>query len=220
MLTLFLKLSKDSSINNNSLYFYDLNVKANYKFDDKNRVYLSGYFGKDNLGFGGTFGIDYGNSTATARWNHIFNSRLFSNTSFIYSNYNYNITINSGTNNIIIKSKIEDLSLKEDFQYYVNNNNKINFGFNIIHHTISPGIVDASASSSYNSLTLQSKYSLENAFYISHEFSPTEKLKLDYGLRVSAFMIFGPGDFIRMIVQEIPLQTQTYTSGKIVKKHI
>ena len=115
---LFLKLSRDSSIKSNSLYFYDLNVKANYKLNDNNRVYLSGYFGRDNLGFGGTFGIDYGNSTATARWNHVFNSRLFSNTSFIYSNYNYNIKINSGTNNILIKSKIEDVSLKQDFPIF------------------------------------------------------------------------------------------------------
>ena len=122
---LFLKLSRDSSINQSSLYFYDLNAKANYKINNNNRVFLSGYFGKDNLGFGGNFGIDYGNSTATARWNHIFNSRLFSNTSFIYSNYHYNIKINSSTNNIIVKSKIEDFSLKEDLQYYIGNNNKI-----------------------------------------------------------------------------------------------
>ena len=186
---LFLKLSRDSAIKNNSLYFYDFNVKANYKINDNNRVYLSGYFGKDNLGFGGTFGIDYGNSTATARWNHIFNSRLFSNTSFIYSNYNYNIKINSGNNNIIIKSKIEDVSLKQDFQYFVNNDNKINFGFNIINHRISPGIVDVSGTSSFNPTNLPVKYALENAAYISHELTPAEKIKLNYGLRLSAFSI-------------------------------
>jgi len=100
---LFLKLSHDSSINKNSLYFYDINLKGNYKINDKNKIYLSGYFGKDQLGFGGTFGIDYGNTTATARWNHIFTSKLFSNTSFIYSNYNYNIRVNSGANQIVFK---------------------------------------------------------------------------------------------------------------------
>jgi hypothetical protein len=110
---LFLKLSPDSSINSNSLYFYDLNAKANYKIDDKNRVYLSGYFGHDNFALGSTFGIGYGNSTGTARWNHVFNSRLFSNTSLIYSNYNYDIKINSGTNDILIKSSIKDWALKE-----------------------------------------------------------------------------------------------------------
>ena len=216
---LFLKLSKDSSINNNSLYFYDLNAKANYKIDDKNRIYLSGYFGRDNFGLGNTFGLDYGNSTATARWNHVFNSRLFSNTSLLYSNYNYNITLNSGNNNIIIKSKIEDVSLKEDLQYYLNNNNKINFGFSVIHHTISPGVVDASASSSFNSLTLQNKYAYENAAYISHEISPVEKLRLNYGLRFTAFSIIGPGNFYSYDSAGNTIDTAGYSSGQIAKTY-
>ena len=217
---LFLKLSRDSAIKNNSLYFYDFNVKANYKINDNNRVYLSGYFGKDNLGFGGTFGIDYGNSTATARWNHIFNSRLFSNTSFIYSNYNYNIKINSGNNNIIIKSKIEDVSLKQDFQYFVNNDNKINFGFNIINHRISPGIVDVSGTSSFNPTNLPVKYALENAAYISHELSPAEKIKLNYGLRLSAFSILGPGDFNSYDSSGNIIYTRTFTGSTVVKSYI
>ena len=125
----FLKLSSDSTVNNNSLYFYDLNMKANYTFNQNNRVYLSGYFGKDVFGIGGQFSIDYGNSTGTIRWNHVFNSRLFSNTSVIYSNYNYNIDLKSNGNDLLLKSKIEDLSLKQDFQYYVNSSSKINFGF-------------------------------------------------------------------------------------------
>ena len=217
---LFLKLSRDSSINNNSLYFYDLNAKANYKINNRNRVFLSGYFGKDNLGFGSDFGIDYGNSTATARWNHIFNSRLFSNTSFIYSNYNYNIRINSSTNNIIVKSKIEDFSLKEDLQYFINNNNKINFGFDVIHHTISPGVVQASASSSFNSQTLQSNYSFENAVYVSQETSPLEKLKLNYGIRLSAFSVLGPGNFNSYDSEGNITKTVTYTEGQIVKTYL
>ncbi|MDE3251853.1 MAG: TonB-dependent receptor, partial [Bacteroidota bacterium] len=216
---LFLKLSRDSTIKNNTLYFYDLNVKANYKINDNNRVYLSGYFGRDNLGFGGTFGIDYGNSTATARWNHVFNGRLFSNTSFIYSNYNYNIKINSGANNILIKSKIEDISLKEDFQYFVNNDNKINFGFNVIHHRISPGIVDASASSSFTPTYLPIKYALEGAAYVSQEISPADKVKLNYGLRLSSFSILGPGDFNTYDSSGNILTTKTYTSGQIVKSY-
>ncbi|MEJ0102285.1 MAG: hypothetical protein WDO19_06935 [Bacteroidota bacterium] len=220
MQTCFLKLSRDSSINNNTLYFYDLNAKANYKINDKNRVYLSGYFGRDNLGFGGQFGIDYGNSTATARWNHIFNSGLFSNTSFIYSNYNYNIHVKTGDNDLLLKSKIEDISLKQDFQYYINSNNKINFGLNVIHHNISPGIVDASASSGYNSQTLQSKYSLENAVYISHDFSPVDNLKINYGLRASAFLVFGPGTFYSYDSESNIIDSASYARGKIVKTYI
>jgi len=216
---LFLKLSKDSTINNNSLYFYDLNAKANYKIDENDRVYLSGYFGRDNFGLGNTFSIDYGNSTGTARWNHVFNNRLFSNTSFIYSNYNYGITINSGSNNLLIKSKIEDVSLKEDLQYFVNNDNKINFGVNIIHHNIAPGVVAASATSSYNSQTLQNKYAYENAGYVTHEISVTDKLRLNYGMRFTAFSIIGPGSFYSYDSAGNTIDTATYGNGKVVKTY-
>jgi carboxypeptidase-like protein/TonB-dependent receptor-like protein len=215
----FLKLSPDSTVNSNSLYFYDLNAKANYKINDKNSVYLSGYFGHDNFGLGTTFGIGYGNSTGTARWNHVFNSRLFSNTSLIYSNYNYDIKINSGINDLIIKSKIEDIGLKEDLQYYINNNNRINFGFNSIYHTFAPGIVDASASSSFNSITVPNKYALENAAYVSHEYTPFDALKLEYGFRFSAFSIIGPGNFYTYDSAGNTIDTATYKSGQFVKTY-
>lgn len=216
---LFLKLSRDTAINRNKLYFYDLNAKANYKINKNNRVYLSGYFGRDVLGFSNLFGIQWGNSTATARWNHIFNNRLFSNTSFIYSNYNYLINVNSTSNNINITSKIEDFSLKQDLQYYANSENKINFGFNIIHHTISPGIADASPGSSFNSFSLQKKYSLESAVYISHEWSPVAKLHIDYGLRLTDFSVFGPGNFYTYDQNGNIIKTSTYSSGQIVKSY-
>jgi hypothetical protein len=215
----FLKLSSDSSINSNSLYFYDLNAKANYKIDDKNRVYLSGYFGHDNFGLGTTFGIGYGNSTGTARWNHVFNSRLFSNLSLIYSNYNYDIKINSGNNDIIIKSSIKDWALKEDLQYYINNNNKINFGFNSIYHRFAPGILDASDSSSFNSIKVPNKYALENAVYVSHEYTPFDALKLNYGFRFSAFSVVGPGNFYTYDSAGTAIDTATYKSGKFAKTY-
>ncbi|HLZ89798.1 MAG TPA: carboxypeptidase-like regulatory domain-containing protein [Puia sp.] len=216
---LFLKLSSDSSVSNNSLYFYDLNIKANYTFDEKNRVYLSGYFGRDNLSFGNTFGIDYGNATGTARWNHVFNSRLFSNTSLIYSKYSYKIRINSNNNNIGFSSNIKDINLKEDLQYYIDADNKINFGLSAIHHTIAPGIISASQSSSFNSLTLQNKYSLENAIYVSHEWSPTDHLHFNYGLRASSFMALGPGNFYTYDQNGNPRDTIQYNSGSIVKTY-
>ena len=217
---IFLKLSRDSSVNSNSLYFYDLNVKGNYKIDEKNRIYLSGYFGRDNLGFGKTFGIDYGNATGTARWNHIFNSRLFSNTSLIYSYYSYKIRINSNNNDIDITSDIRDLNLKEDLQYYINADNKVNFGFSAIHHTIAPGIISASQTSSYNSLSLQSKYSLENAVYISHEWSPADKIHFNYGLRVTDFSVLGPGNFYTYDSAGNTIDTAHYRGGHFVKTYL
>src|SRR6185312_7217235 len=192
---LFLKLSSDSSVNDNTVYFYDLNVKGNYRIDDRNRVYLSGYFGRDYLAFAHTFGIDYGNATGTARWDHVFNSRLFSNTSLIYTKYSYKIRITNANNDIGFTSNIRDVDLKEDLQYYVNAENKIDFGLSAIHHAIAPGIISASASSSFNSLALQNKYSLENAAYVSHEWSPSDRWHLDYGLRLGSFIVLGPGTF-------------------------
>lgn len=217
---LFLKLSKDSTLNKNTLYFYDINAKANYKLNDKNRLYLSLYTGRDNLGFGGTFGIDYGNATGTLRWNHIFNNRLFSNTSLIYSDYSYKIKIRSGNNDIDITSKIRDLNLKEDLQYYVNANNKINFGINMIYHNIIPGVVTASKASSFNSIELQKKYSIENSAYVSHEWSVTEKLNITYGLRLSAFSILGPGTFYRYDTEGNIIDSSIYTANKVVKSYI
>jgi hypothetical protein len=216
---LFLKLSSDSSVKENTLYFYDLNIKANYKFDEKNRIYLSGYFGRDNLAFGQTFGIDYGNATGTARWNHVFNSRLFSNTSFIYSNYSYRIRINSNNNDIHITSDIRDLNLKEDLQYYGNANNKIDFGFSIIHHDISPGVISASKASSYNSISLQDKYSFENAVYVSHEWSPVERLHFNYGVRGTSFSVLGPGTFYSYDKSGATIDSAKYSSGHFVKTY-
>lgn len=217
---LFLKLSKDSSVNKSILYFYDINAKANYQFGEKNKLYLSGYFGKDVLGYSNQFGIQWGNTTTTLRWNHIFNSKLFSNTSVIYSNYNYNININQTTNNLTIISKIKDLSLKEDLQYYAGSKNKINFGFNLTHHTFTPGKFETSATSSYNPLILQDKYALDGAAYISDEWTLSDKLKINSGLRLSLFDVIGPGDFYSYDSTGTITNTTSYSSGKVVKSYL
>ncbi|HTQ27388.1 MAG TPA: TonB-dependent receptor [Puia sp.] len=217
---LFLKLSRDSTINRNRLYFYDLNAKANYKLNDNNRIYLSGYFGRDVLSFADVFGIQWGNSTATVRWNHIFNRRLFSNTSFIYSNYNYVININQNNDNLNLVSIIRDLSLKEDLQYYINPDNTLRFGFNIIHHTFSPGILNSSENSSFNSLYLPKKYDLESAVYVAHEWSPGDKWHFNYGLRLSVFTVLGPGNFYTYDKNGNAIDTATYSSGTVVKNYV
>ncbi len=192
---LFLKLSPDSAINSNTLYFYDLNLKANYTLNKKNHLYLSGYFGRDVLGFGETFGSDWGNTTGTLRWNHIVSNKLFSNTSLIFSNYNYVIRIKSGTDQFKITSKIQDLNLKQDFDYFINNNNKIKFGGNIIHHTVSPGVITATATSNLKSATIQNRYSYESAIYVSHELSFDDKWNIVYGVRLSNLSAVGPGNY-------------------------
>lgn len=191
----FLKLSNDSTINKNRLYFYDLNAKLNYQLGEKDRLYLSGYFGKDLLGLGETFGIDWGNGTGTLRWNHIFTSKLFSNTSLIFSNYKYNISIRSSGDDFDIFSKITDYNLKQEYQWYSGTRNNIRFGFNSIYHVITPGEVKAAATSSVNSSALQKRYSWENAVFVTDTWKASDKINITYGLRASSFSILGKGDF-------------------------
>jgi hypothetical protein len=217
---LFLKLSSDSDINKSVLYFYDLNAKANYQFNSKNKIFLSGYFGKDVLGFSDQFGIQWGNSTATLRWNHIFNNKLFSNTSFIYSNYNYDINIKQTTNELTVVSKIKDFGIKEDLQYFAGTENKINFGFNLTKHIFAPGEFQTSATSSYNSLKLPDKNSIDGAVYVSNEWAPDNQLKLNYGLRLSSFNELGPGKFYSYDSLGKIKSTDVYAAGEIAKSYL
>lgn len=215
----FLALSKNSSINNNTLYFYDLNAKANYQINEKNIVYLSGYFGRDELGLSETFGFDWGNSTATLRWNHLFSNRLFSNTSVIYSNYNYVIQSFLEENNFKVNSSIRDLNLKQDFQLALNNSHNLRFGLDMIHHTISPGNITASASSSVNEVTIEKRKGSEMAAYLSDEWEATDKINIVYGFRASSFLLLGPGDFYTFDPTGKASPAKTYSAGKIVKSY-
>jgi hypothetical protein len=217
---LFLKLSRDTNTKNSSLYFYDLNAKANYKLGDKDHIYLSGYFGKDNLGLGNSFGIDYGNTTATFRWNHILNSRLFSNTSLIYSKYDYNISITSGNNDVGINSFIRDYHFKEDLQYYVGPGNKINFGMEAIGITTSPGVITAGQQSdNFNSTSVPDKHALQTAVYFSQELSVSEKIKVNYGLRAGLFTVLGPGTYYTYDASGNPIDSASYGGGQVVKNY-
>lgn len=217
---LFLKLSQDSATRQAVLYFYDLNIKANYWLNDKNRIFLSGYFGQDVLGFGTTFGIDWGNATGTFRWNHLFSEKLFSNTSLIFTNYDYKIFVTIGGNSIDIISRIQDYGLKQDFQYFANTKNKIKFGFTSTLHKIIPGIITASSSASISELHLANKYALDNALYASHEIKASENFSLEYGVRLSAFSLMGPGKFYNYNSNGEVTDSASYTSNQFVKTYI
>ncbi|MCK5169804.1 MAG: carboxypeptidase-like regulatory domain-containing protein, partial [Bacteroidales bacterium] len=131
---LMLLLSSDDMVKSNKLYFYDLNLKTNYKISDKDRIYISGYFGRDVFKFGDMFGFDWGNYTLTTRWNHLFTEKLFSNFSFIYSKYDYKMESGTDASGFKWTSNLEDYKLKADFNYYPNPNNTIKFGLEAIHH--------------------------------------------------------------------------------------
>lgn len=216
----FLALSKDSSINNNTLYFYDLNAKANYQIDDKNTLYLSGYFGRDELGLNKTFGFGWGNSTATLRWNHLYSNRLFSNTSLIYSNYNYVIESFLDQNSFKVNSSIRDFNLKQDFQLALNNSHNVRFGLDLIQHTISPGDITADASSSVNEVTVEKRKGNEIAAYISDEWEVNDRVNMVYGLRASSFFLTGPGTFSTFNGDGSIGSSKSYSSGQLVKSYI
>ena len=215
----FLKASSDSTVKGSKLYFYDLNAKANYHFDDKNAIYLSGYFGKDVLGLRNTFGTNWGNATGTLRFNHVFNSKLFSNTSLVYSNYNYTIQSFLPGNDFRAVSKITDIDLKEDLQYYINSNHTLRFGADALHHNLAPGSLTSNDSSSFNSKVIQRRYGLETAAYVSDEWHVNDKLTLLYGARLSGIFIFGPGTFSTYNADGSILSSKTYQSGDVVKSY-
>lgn len=215
----FLKLSSDSAINNNTLYFYDLNAKANYQLDDKNTLYLSGYFGRDKLGLSDTFGFNWGNATVTLRWNHLYSNRLFSNTSLIYSNYNYIIQNFMEENNFEVNSSIKDFNLKQDFEYSLSNSHNLKFGVNAIHHTIAPGKLTATESSSVNQTNFEDRNGLELAAYLSDEWTVNDRMNLVYGLRLSSFSLMGPGNIKSYDADGNTIGSVPYKSGEFVKSY-
>jgi hypothetical protein len=216
----FLALSPDSSVRGNTLYFYDLNAKANYQIDDKNTLFLSGYFGRDNLGINETFGFNWGNSTVTLRWNHLFSDRLFSNTSLIYSNYNYVISNLMEENNFEVNSAIKNYNLKEDFEYSLSARHSLKFGINAISHTIEPGKINTTGESSVNQANYESRKGVELAAYVSDEWAVSDKINVVYGLRMSSFSPTGPGNFKTYDEDGNTIEVTPYKKGQVIKNYI
>ncbi len=218
---MFLKLSNDSILQKSRLYFYDLNAKVNYTLGEKDRLYLSGYFGQDVLGAGNRFGINWGNATGTIRWNHIYNDKLFSNTSLILSNYKYKISIASEGIDFDIFSQINDWNLKHEFQWFLNNKNNIRIGLNTIYHTLRPGEVRPSSDqSSINIRLLQRRYSWENSLYATNTWKASERFNVTYGIRLTSFSILGDGDYFTLDEDKNVIDTTHYAKGAFVKTYI
>ncbi len=213
----FLKM--DEKNKDNQLHFYDFNAKLNYELGKKDKLYLSGYFGKDVLGLNNQFTTNWGNGTGTLRWNHIFNSRLFLNTSIIFSNYNYEFKVKNGTNDIRIFSQIRDWNLKQDYQYSINNKNNLRFGWSSIYHIIRPGEITGNSTSSINDKIQDKRYSFENAFYASNVFKPNKNLSITIGARLSSFIVMGGGNFFNIDEKGKILDTTTYAKGEMVKTY-
>ena len=185
---MFLKLSNDSSVNKNSLYFYDLNAKLNFTLGSKDKLFLSGYFGRDNMSSQDIFGLNWGNATSTLRWNHTFGPRFFSNTSLIYSYYNYKLRFNNNGTNFNVLSELRDWNIKEELQFYINPRNNIRAGFNSIYHTLNPGVLTGGGTKSgVNDTAFQKRYGLESAVFAGNSWKASEKWNISYGGRLSIF---------------------------------
>ena len=225
---LFLKLSEEQK--NNSAYFYDLNTKLNYKINDNNNLYLSGYFGRDVFAINKSFSNIYGNSTLNLRWNHLFSDKLFSNLSLIYSDYYYGLDLDF----IGFKwdSGIKNYNIKYDFKHYISDNFKLNYGANAIYYNFNPGSIKPSNdTSTIIPEQLDPKYAFEPSLYIEAENKITKKLSLAYGLRYSMFYRLGNStinlyennnpvifnsDF-QIYEKATPIDTKFYGKNKTIK---
>jgi hypothetical protein len=183
---LFLKLTN----NKNSAYFYDLNTKLSYKLNENNNLYLSGYFGRDVFSLNNSFVNTYGNTVFNLRWNHLFNDKLFSNFSMIYSDYYYGLTLDFVGFNW--DSGIKNYNFKYDFKHYLNDKTKLFYGVNAIYYDFNPGKIEPTNSTSgINPDQLDKKYAFEPALYLDVEQQLSDKLSINYGLRYSLFYRLG-----------------------------
>lgn len=188
---------KTTNIAGTNYYFYDLNTKINYRFSKKDRLYFSGYFGRDVLKYnselrGFKFSLPYGNATATVRWNHLFNSRLFLNVSAIYNDYDFTFSGSQDQFSFHLFSGVRDWNIKADFDYFPSVKHKIKFGFNVIYHKLTPNVVSAISDDVEFSNDFKPKYAQSSSIYILDDHKINDRLTLHYGLRATAFSQLGP----------------------------
>lgn len=218
-------ISKTSQFNGSGYYFYDLNAKANYEFSPKNRLYLSGYFGRDVFDFvNGTQSLDikipWGNATGTLRWNHVFSQKLFVNTTAVYNDYNFSFSGAQNNFKIKIASGIGDWSLKQDYDYYPFAQHKIKFGFNYTWHKFTPSVVSGNQDSvQFNPKNAQLKYAHEAAVYIQDNWDISPKLSINGGLRFSYFQQVGPHKIYELDDDGNRIDSVVFRAGQKVKSY-
>jgi hypothetical protein len=219
---MFFPLLPEDQIQGNKLYFYDLNTKINHRINENNRIYLSGYFGRDQ--FKNQFSdFGYGNQTATFRWNHLFSKKLFSNTTILYSNYNYHLgTPDDVAWGMTWDSKLIDYSAKLDFTYYANPNNTLTFGGSAAYHTYNPGEIKGSGEESmFNTFQIPKSHALEYGVYLSNNQNLlNNRLSLKYGLRLSMFQNIGTGTLYSYNGNYEVTDTTKYNSGDVYNTYI
>ena len=217
---IFLALSPDPAISENTLYFYDLNTKLNYIISDKDRLYLSGYFGRDVFEINDLFGFDWGNTSASLRWNHLFSDKLFSNFTLVFTDYTYSLgTADDSEFNFRLQSTIQDYHFKNQYNYYINSKNEIEFGVEGIYYRMKPGQITGSVE-----LELQREYAFEPSIYFSQELELGTRWTLQYGLRYSSFYNLGAQTVRSYSNPDLPnseelIGSQEYKAGEIIEAY-
>ena len=175
-----------------ALNFYDITAKTNFELDEKNTLYISSYLGRDVFKFDANQGFNWGNRTGTIRWNHLFNDRLFSNFTAIYSNYDYQLAFGSDDRNKFEwDSKVETINFKPEFTYFINANNELSLGAELIKYSFEPANAIGVSDGEITDITLPMKYAFEGSFYIGNE-QKISNLTLSYGIRSSIYSYYGP----------------------------
>ena len=191
-------VKKSSNFYGSGYYFYDMNAKINYRFSEKDRLYLSGYFGRDVFTFKNTeqsfkANIPWGNGTATVRWNHVFNPKLFANATLVYNDYHFRFGAVQNNFEVNLASGIKDGNAKVDFDYYPSGQHKLKFGGLFTYHKFIPNVTSGKQDSVvFKPVNEGDKYAVEKALYIQDDWDVSDKLKLNYGLRWSSFSQIGP----------------------------
>lgn len=218
----FLKLAN----NENSVYFYDVNAKVSWKHGNKNRFFAAFYSGRDKFSISDNFGFGWGNQTGTVRWNHLFNDRLFSNTSWIVSNFDYRLQINDPVQGFNWTSNLQQASFNNDLSYYINPQHELNFGYHLSGRRFSPGKISPTTSASaFQELEQQKMYALDHAVYLDYKQKPSENIAITYGLRLSFFQNIGKSDVILYAdpkdnVNIIRTDTLQFKSWQTIKSYL
>ena len=212
-----------SKFSGSGYYFYDLNAKANYTFSDKDRVFLSGYFGRDVFSFKNAdinMTIPWGNATGTVRWNHLFNSKLFMNVDAIYNDYHFELDASQSDFDIRLYSGIKDRNAKIDFTYYPHIRHEIKFGVNYTYHIFLPSSVTAkSGDVEFNPARIERKYGHESGLFLQDKYTISDKIEVNGGVRVSMFEQVGPYKKILYGFTGLPDDSIVYAAGQHIKTY-
>ena len=217
---LFLPLAKTQEVRESELYFYDFNAKFNHIINDNNRIFLSGYFGRDV--FANQFaGMKFGNRTFSFRWNHLFSKKLFSNFSLIYSAYDYELgTPEDQPNSFVWNSDLNNYGFKADFTYYANPLSTFYFGISSTYHIFNPGIAKGTGEETiFNEFKVPENYALEHGVYVMGEEKIGQHWSVKYGLRFSGFQNIGEGTVYNFSQNYEVIDSTIYERGEIYNNY-